>query len=108
MNWMTYRSRSTAGPHCSKSASPISPKSIMEKLPDNLATALDARDKGIAAIPCYPGTKVPMVKWKRYQTELPTAETLAELFTDARVNVAIVTTGMVLFDVDDLAQARQV
>lgn len=72
----------------------------MEKLPDNLAAALDARAKGIAAIPCHPGTKVPMVRWKPYQAELPSPETLRAWFADVRTNVAVVCTGLVIFDVD--------
>ena len=43
----------------------------MEHVPDNYETARAAAEKGIAAIPVLPGTKIPAVKWKRYQTELP-------------------------------------
>ena len=53
------------------------------------------------AIPCE--GKVPLVKWKPWQSEMPPLETQMEWFMDTRVNVAIITTGMVLFDVDDPA-----
>ena len=66
-----------------------------------LEAALDAREKGIVAIPCR--GKVPLVKWKPFQTAMPPLETQMEWFRDCRVNVAIITTGMVLFDVDDPA-----
>lgn len=71
----------------------------MEKLREPLEVALDASEKRIAAIPCR--GKVPLVKWKPWQTELPPVELLREWFRDTRANVAILTTGMVLFDVDD-------
>jgi hypothetical protein len=66
-----------------------------------LEVALDARAKGIVAIPCE--GKVPLVKWKPWQSEMPPLETQMEWFYDTRVNVAIITTGMVLFDIDDPA-----
>jgi hypothetical protein len=69
----------------------------METFPNNLDVALDALSKGIAAIPVHPGTKVPMVKWKAFQTELPGEELLREWFS-VRANIAIVTNAMVLFD----------
>lgn len=73
-------------------------------IPDsNIAAALDAREKGLVAIPCYPGTKVPCEKWKRWQEEMPPLPLQRLWFRDARRNVALVTTGMVLFDVDDPA-----
>ena len=67
----------------------------MKTLPDTtgpLEVALDARAKGIVAIPC--DGKVPLVKWKPWQAELPPLETQREWFRDTRVNVAIITTGM--------------
>lgn len=75
----------------------------METPRDTLGTALDARAKGIVAVPCHPGTKVPMVAWKRWQTEMPPEELQRLWFRDTRVNVAILTTGMVVFDCDDPA-----
>lgn len=68
--------------------------------PDTLGTALDALEKGIAPIPCVEGTKVPAVKWKEWQTKLPPEELVREWFC-VRRNIAILTTGMVLFDCDD-------
>lgn len=73
--------------------------------PDTLAAALDAFDKGYTPIPC--AGKVPLVKYKEFRTDRPTREQIAELFA-ARpgANLAILTDGMVLFDVDrsDLAE----
>ncbi len=69
----------------------------MEKRSDNLEAALDAYEKGIACIPVIEGTKVPAVKWKPWQTELPPPELLEEWFR-TRSNIAIICSGMVLFD----------
>src|SRR5262249_1979693 len=68
---------------------------------DTLGICLDAREKGIAAIPVHPGTKVPAVAWKRWQTEMPPLDLQLEWFADRDVNIAILCTGMVVFDVDD-------
>lgn len=75
--------------------------------PDALSAALDALDKGVAPVPCVDGTKVPAVRWKEYQTKLPPEELVRAWFA-VRRNIAIVTTGMVLFDCDDPAQADRV
>jgi hypothetical protein len=83
----------------------------MAKHPDNTGayeTALDAGQKGYVCIPCYPGTKVPMVKWKAYQTTPPTEKDYARWFQDTRNNIAIITTGLVVFDVDDPEKAALV
>lgn len=79
----------------------------METPRDTLATALDALSKGIVPVPCYPGTKVPMVKWKEWQRELPPEELIRQWFRSV-CNVAILTTGMVVFDCDDPDEADQV
>ena len=71
-----------------------------------LAVALDAREKGIVAIPCHPGTKVPKVNWKAWQTEMPPVETQTEWFRDTRVNIALVCTGMVTFDCEEMEKAE--
>src|SRR5438309_2361040 len=80
----------------------------MNMPPDNLAIALDARAKGIAAIPCRPGTKVPAIRWRPFQSELPSEAQLREFFADTRRNVAIVAHAMVIFDVDDMTKAELV
>src|SRR5947209_5035099 len=69
----------------------------------NLDIALDALDKGIVPIPCHPLSKVPMVKWKRYQTEPPSRELVRRWFADSQVNIAVICTDAVVFDVDDPA-----
>src|SRR5437016_8203483 len=79
----------------------------METPRDNLQIALDALEKGLVAIPCHPGTKVPMVKWKEWQSRMPTVELLRAWFRGA-CNIAILTTDMVVFDCDDPAKAELV
>jgi len=71
-------------------------------------TALEARRLGYAPIPILPGTKVPAVKWKRWQEELPPEDLVRAWFADARRNLAIVTTGLVVFDCDDPEKAQLV
>src|SRR5437868_3272923 len=76
----------------------------MNKLPDNTGNyeiALANADKGIVSIPCYPGTKIPCVKWKPYQTRMPTLDEFVEWFLGTRNNIAIICKDMVLFDLDD-------
>lgn len=68
---------------------------------DNLTTALRAAAIGLRCIPCLPGTKVPAIKWKRFQTEVPTEEDYCAWFADTRTNIALITTGLVIFDCDD-------
>lgn len=72
---------------------------------DNFATALAVDDNGYACIPLHPGTKVPLFPWKRWQTERPTRKLYRHWFEGTRNNIALVTTGMVLFDCDDPAMA---
>lgn len=79
----------------------------METSSDILDIALDARRKGFVAVPCHPGTKVPRVKWKEWQDREPPVELLREWFRD-RCSIAILTTGMVVFDCDDPALAKLV
>jgi hypothetical protein len=74
----------------------------------NYAVALANAAMGYASIPCFPGTKIPMVKWKHYQTELPPPTLLREWFLGTRANIAIVTTGLVVFDCDDPSLAARV
>lgn len=74
---------------------------------NNFEIALDAREKGAVAIPCFPGTKQPKIRWKQYQTEMPSIEEQREWFRDA-CNIAILTTGRVVFDCDDPAKVELV
>lgn len=80
----------------------------MDTHPDNLATALAAAEIGIACIPVWPKTKVPMVRWKEYQTRMPTEREFRQWFLGTRTNIAILTTGMVVFDCESLAMAELV
>src|SRR5687768_3932956 len=73
----------------------------METSPDtNLERALAAAEKGLVPIPCHAGTKVPAVPWKEWQTKMPPEELIRQWFRKA-CNLAIVTTGLVVFDCDD-------
>lgn len=73
----------------------------------NLETALAAREKAIVAIPCYPGTKIPAVKWKEWQTKMPPLELQREWFRQ-QCNIAIITTSMVVFDCETAEAAELV
>lgn len=79
----------------------------MKTQPDTLGIALDALGMGYVPIPVVEGTKVPAVKWKEWQTTLPPEELVREWFA-VRRNIALVTTGMVVFDCDDPAKAELV
>jgi len=84
----------------------------MERRPDAIAgnyeIALRNAEMGIASVPCRPGTKIPLVKWKEWQRNIPTEELLRRWFLDTRNNIAIVCSGMVLFDCDDASKAELV
>ncbi len=83
------------------------PNILMHKPHDNLVIALDALEKGLVPIPIVEGTKIPAVKWKRWQYDLPPVELLREWFS-AGHNIAIICAGMVVFDCDDPAKAEMV
>jgi hypothetical protein len=76
----------------------------MNKLHENLKIAFDARQKGLVPIPIVEGTKIPAVKWKPWQTAVPSVQLLREWFSTTR-NIAIICTGMVVFDCDDPEKA---
>src|ERR1051325_11293806 len=81
------------------------PNPNMNEHRNNYETALDAAQKGYVCIPCHPGTKVPMVKWKPYQTTQPTDEEYREWFHNTRNNIAIICSNLVIFVVDDPEKA---
>lgn len=70
----------------------------MANPPDNYDLALAGDALGYHFVPCRPGTKVPLVKWKPFQNEKPTRELYERWFKGTRNNVALVTTGLVIFD----------
>lgn len=74
---------------------------------ENFETALDARQKGIVAIPVIRGTKTPAVKWKEWQTAMPPIELQREWFRE-RCNICIICRDMVLYDCDDPAKVELV
>lgn len=84
----------------------------MRDLPDtptNIDAALAAAEIGLVAIPCHPGTKIPCVKWKELQDgRIPPEELLREWFADPRRNIALICSGLVVFDCDDAAKAQLV
>jgi hypothetical protein len=79
----------------------------MEKQRDNLDIALDALDKGIVSIPMIEGTKIPAVKWKEWQQAMPPVELIREWFRN-RCNIALLCTGMVVFDCETIEKAEVV
>ncbi len=83
--------------------------SPLETRPDitgNYERALANAEMGYVSVPCRPGTKVPLVKWKPLQTQAPTTEQYREWFLGTRNNIAILTTGLVVVDIDDITQAE--
>lgn len=85
---------------CSAPRPPATTRTSMTPRPNTLGIALDSLGKGFAPIPVVAGTKIPVVKWKEWQAVLPPEELVREWFS-ARRNIAVVTSGMVVFDVDD-------
>lgn len=73
-----------------------------------LESALEALRLGYTPVPIVAGTKIPAVKWKRWQDELPPEDLVRQWFADARRNLAIVTAGLVVFDCDEPDKARRV
>lgn len=76
---------------------------------NNYDIALSNAERGIVSIPIVPGKKgIPLVKWKRWQTEMPSEALFREWFLNRRTNIAIITTGMVVFDCEEIAKAKLV
>ena len=78
----------------------------METLHDttgNVREAMTAAEVGYRCIPCKPGTKIPAVKWKRYQTVSPTPDEYRDWFDGTRMNIAVLTDSVVVFDCDSTA-----
>ena len=69
---------------------------------DNLATALDSAERGYRCIPIVPGLKIPVIGWRRYQTESPTLEDYHAWFEGTRNNIAVVCGDLIIVDVDDM------
>jgi hypothetical protein len=80
----------------------------MKKQSDTLGIALDALEKGFVPIPVVAGTKKPAVKWKPWQAEPPPPSELVRKWFCLDRNIALVTTGMVVFDCDDPSKAELV
>lgn len=65
-----------------------------------LEQALTALRLGYAPVPVQERAKVPAVPWKRWQKELPGEALVRRWFASGRRNLAVVTTGLVVFDCD--------
>src|SRR5258708_359223 len=50
----------------------LTPMETIRLTTGNVREAMTAAEMGYRCIPCLPGTKLPAVKWKRYQHESPT------------------------------------
>jgi len=67
-----------------------------------LNTSLYWYSQGISVIPLIYRSKKPIVKWKRYQSELPTIDNLIQWFTGPKHNLALITTdNLVVLDFDN-------
>src|SRR5689334_19391452 len=75
---------------------------------DNYELALAGAELGKRFVPCRPGEKVPLVKWKLYRETPPTPEEYERWFKDTRNGIAMLCDGMVLFDCDDPAKVKLV
>lgn len=56
-----------------------------------LNTALFWHSQGLSVIPLVYRSKKPVVKWKRYQEQLPTVDQLVRWFTGPKRNLALIT-----------------
>ena len=72
---------------------------------DNYALALAGHALGYSFVPCAPGTKVPIVRWRVFQETRPDPALYERWFKGTRNNIALLTSGLVLFDCDDPAKA---
>jgi Bifunctional DNA primase/polymerase, N-terminal/Primase C terminal 1 (PriCT-1) len=73
-----------------------------------LHAALEARDLGYTVVPIQPGQKVPSQKWGSLGDEPQSEFQFRQMFAEARSNIAVLTTGLVVFDCDDPDQAGRV
>ncbi len=68
---------------------------------NKILEAIKYSDKGIAAIPIKPGSKVAAIPWKKYQRELPTKNDITKWF-NSDCNMAIIcSNGLTVLDFDD-------
>ncbi|NJD37236.1 MAG: DNA primase [Geobacter sp.] len=70
---------------------------------DLLTIAREYAARGISVIPVRHKDKKPSISWKKYQQEHPDDETLVEWFSDAKMNIGIVTgsiSGITVVDFD--------
>lgn len=80
------------------------PASVMEAGTSPLEIARSYRTRGWAVIPQRPGTKMPYIRWKPFQTELPTEDDLARWWaTWPEAGIALIAgplSGVLVVDVD--------
>lgn len=71
--------------------------------------ALTYLQRGMCIIPIQRGGKKPLVKWKKYQTQLPTELDISRWFTVNSINMALVCghRGVTVLDFDDLDRYAQ-
>ena len=74
-----------------------------------LAFALRLHAEGFCLLPLLPGGKRPARRWKRLQTQRPTADELVEWFADNDYEIGIVTgasSGITVIDCDSIDAAQ--
>lgn len=84
---------------------------IAEKVSNEvLEKALEYYDLGFVPIPLEKGSKIPKIKWKKYQTERPSREEIIEWFSPVDRNIALITgdasDGLVCLDFDNMDMYR--
>lgn len=76
----------------------------LPKTSNVLVEAIEYLGRGWSVIPIHPTKKIPLVKWKKYQSELPTEHDIDywfELFPDAQIAVITGTiSGLIVVDAD--------
>ena len=76
---------------------------------NTLASAICLHSEGFCLLPLLPGGKRPARRWKRLQTERPTADELVEWFARNDYEIGIVTgaiSGITVIDCDSLDAAQ--
>ena len=78
---------------------------VKEPLGPDLPTIFWFVNQGFSVIPCYLGTKIPKIKWGKYQSQLPThVELLRWFHTPSNAAIVTGTNNLVVIDFDSLTE----